>query len=506
MTTYVLDLMECLVKAGLLLFLCKDNIMLKEKYRSTGKILFFLQATVISYWLSHSELVDRVIYRDSQGMISNSSYSIAKLIVTVCSSFVVMDILYVGRRLAKLYLILVFYMVLEMARLAFYSVWSLAITWYMEYLTWQIILEKIEPEQFMKLTENLQIGSFVLFAAGYLSLIYIILRCYRRYMNGTVEETSRQGIWFLMLTPILGMSFDVAWRIIFYKQQGTEVDFLYERHGSMYLVVPVMAVLCLVCTIFSRKIYSELMRAEEQKNNLLFYKQQLADMTEHVKEMEQLYDGVRGMRHDMNNYVADMEQLLQASTESGQLSEDARREAGQYLKNMQQAASELFLQFSTGNPVTDVILNRKGMICAQEQIILEGDLIYPASLTIEAFDIGILLNNALDNAIEACRRIMGERKRFIRFRGYVKGRMFFLVVENSCDEKTVRTERGRLRTSKPDADAHGIGMSNMRSCVEKYYGTMQYEVREDVFILTLMMQGSVGGSAIDSGGISRSNA
>lgn len=63
MTTYVLDLLECLAKAGLLLFLCKDNIMLKEKYRSTGKILFFLQAVVISYWLSHSELVDRVIYQ-----------------------------------------------------------------------------------------------------------------------------------------------------------------------------------------------------------------------------------------------------------------------------------------------------------------------------------------------------------------------------------------------------------------------------------------------------------
>jgi len=489
MTTYVLDLLECLAKAGLLLFLCKDNIMLKEKYRSTGKILFFLQAVVISYWLSHSELVDRVIYRDSQGIINNSSYSIAKLAVIVSSSFVVMDILYVGRRLAKLYLLLVFYMVLEMARLAFYSVWSLAIMWYMEYLTQQIMLEKIEPEQFMKLTENLQIGSFVLFAAGYLTLIYVVLRCYRRYMNGTVEETSRQGILFLMLTPIIGMSFDVAWRIIFYRQQGTEIDFLYERHGSMYLVVPVTAVLCLVCTIFSRKIYSELMQAEEQKNNLLFYKQQLADMTEHVKEMEQLYDGVRGMRHDMNNYVADMEQLLQVSTENGQLSENVRREAGQYLKDMQQAASELFLQFSTGNPVTDVILNRKGMICAQEQIVLEGDLIYPASLAIEAFDIGILLNNALDNAIEACCRITEERKRFIRFRGYVKGRMFFLVVENSCDEKTVRVERGRLRTVKPDADVHGLGMNNMRSCVEKYYGTMQYEVREGWFILTLMMQG-----------------
>lgn len=490
MAVYVLELIESLMKAWLLLFLCKDNIALKEKYRSTGKILFFLQAVVISYWISHSALVDRAIYHNTQGIMNNSSYSIAKLVFVVCCSFITMDILYVGRRLAKLYLLLVFYMVQEMARLALYSGWYLALTGYIGYLTEQAVSEKLTPERFMKLTEDLQVYGFVFFAAGYLILIYIVLRCYRRYMNGTVEEIGREGIWFLMLTPIVGMAFDVAWRIIFYRQQGTEIDFLYERHGSMYFVVPVTAVLCLVCTIFSRKIYSELMRAEGQKSNLMFYKQQLSDMTEHVKEMEELYDGVRGMRHDINNYVSDMEQLLQVGTENGRLPEDVRREAGRYLRNMQQAASKLFLRFSTGNPVTDVILNRKSQICAQEQIAMEGDMIYPVSLAIEAFDIGILLNNALDNAIEACRRVAEERKRFIRFRSYVKGRMFFIVVENSCDETIMCVEYGRLRTTKPDDGTHGLGMNNMRSCVEKYYGTMQYEVKEGCFILTLMMQGN----------------
>ena len=54
MADYVLDLAEYSVRAALLLFLCKDSIMLKEKYRSVGKILFFLQAFLISFWLSNS--------------------------------------------------------------------------------------------------------------------------------------------------------------------------------------------------------------------------------------------------------------------------------------------------------------------------------------------------------------------------------------------------------------------------------------------------------------------
>lgn len=490
MAAYILDVAESAVRAGLLLYLCKDNIILKEKYRSIGKILFFLQAVLLEYWLSHSVWVDRILYGNEAGIMNNSSYSLAKVAVSVVCRFVTMDVLYKGRKLSKLYLILVFYMIQEMTRFTVYSAWSLAIIGYMDHLTEMAIAEEIEAEFFMKLTEYIQLYGFLIFAVGYSLFMYVVLRWYRKYMAGIVEETSRQGLWFLMLTPIIGMAFSAAWRITFYSQQGTEIDFLYEKHGSMYVVVPAIALLCLGCTIFSRKIYSDLMQAEEQRNHLLFYKQQLADMTEHVREMEQLYDGIRGMRHDINNYVADMEQLLQMSTDSGQMPEYVRKEAGLYLQNMQHAVSGLFLQFNTGNPVTDVILNRKGMICVQEHITLEGDLIYPTQLNIEAFDLGILLNNALDNAIEACVNITDEQNRFIHFRGYVKGRMFFLIVENSCDEKLLRADYGRLRTTKPDKEAHGLGMSNMQSCVEKYYGTMQYEVRDGCFRLILMMQGT----------------
>ena len=42
MTISVPDLIEYSMKAWLLLFLCKDSIELREKYRSVGKILFFL--------------------------------------------------------------------------------------------------------------------------------------------------------------------------------------------------------------------------------------------------------------------------------------------------------------------------------------------------------------------------------------------------------------------------------------------------------------------------------
>lgn len=489
MTENVLELTEYLVRAGLLLFLCKDIIKLREKYRSAGKILFFLQAFLVSYWMSHSVWVDRLLYGNAAGIVDNSSYSIVKLLCTFVCSFLAMHMLYQGTKQTKLYLLLVFYTVQEMARFALHSVWLLTVTGYLDYLSDKLISETIAPERYMEITKYLQAGGLFAFSSGYLILMYVTIRIFRRYQTGLVTDIDRQGIRFLMLTPVIGMAFDVSWRVSFYSRSGAEIEFLYEKHGSMYVVVPTIAVLCLIGTVLSRKIYGELMRSEEQKNNLLFYKQQLSDMTAHVKELEQLYDGIRSMRHDLNNYVADMEQLLQISVQEGQMPQQVGREAEAYLDSMHRAADRLSLQFSTGNPVTDVILNRKGQICAQEGITLDGDFLYPATLAIEAFDMGILLNNALDNAIEACRCIAKERSRTVGIRGYVKGRMFFLVVENTCEDQGIRIWNGALQTTKTDTENHGLGMNNMKSCVEKYYGTMQYEVGEGMFILTIMLQG-----------------
>lgn len=485
------SLIEYALRAWLLLYFCKDSIKVKEKYRSAGKILFFLQAFLICYWLSNSMWVDRVLYGNTDGVIMDSAYSIIKLVIVLGCSFLAMDLLYQGRRLSKLYLLLVFYAVQEMAKFTLYSAWSFTTLGLIDRLNELVMAEEIEPERFMTIAAYLQSYSMWFYTAGYLALMYGTLGAYRRYLkaSGPVDEISRQGLWFLILTPMVTMAFDVYWRISFYRQQGTQVDFLYEKHGSMYVVVPVIALLCLACIVFSRRIYSELMCAEAQKNSLLFYKQQLADMTDHVKELEQLYDGIRGMRHDVNNYVADMEQLLQDSTQGGHLPDQVRQEAAGYLCHMQQAASRLCLQFTTGNPVTDVILNRKGQICEQEHVTLEGELLFPAELKIEAFDLGILLNNALDNAIEACRKIPEDRKRQIRFEGYRKGRMYFIVVENSYDGKVLPAEADCLRTSKADTACHGFGMSNMQSCVEKYYGMMQYAAEEGRFVLTIMLQG-----------------
>ncbi|MDE5933143.1 MAG: ATP-binding protein, partial [Lachnospiraceae bacterium] len=201
------------------------------------------------------------------------------------------------------------------------------------------------------------------------------------------------------------------------------------------------------------------------------------------------YDGIRGMRHDMNNYIADMEQLIEENVGRDLTGVSAGTEAQRYLCHMKKAMETLTMQYQTGNPVMDVVMNRKWQECEKAGISLDSDFLYPGQLGIEAFDLGILLNNALDNAIEACAKC---RKRLceISVHSYQKGRMFFLRIENDCDGGNIRyTEEKTLQTTKEDEWIHGIGLRNMQSVVERYYGTMNYEIRDDRFFLTIMLQG-----------------
>ena len=87
MTISVPDLIEYSMKAWLLLFLCKDSIELREKYRSVGKILFFLQAFLAGYLLSHSDRINRLIYGNEAGVVTDSSQSIIKLAIVFRMQF-----------------------------------------------------------------------------------------------------------------------------------------------------------------------------------------------------------------------------------------------------------------------------------------------------------------------------------------------------------------------------------------------------------------------------------
>ena len=114
---------------------------------------------------------------------------------------------------------------------------------------------------------------------------------------------------------------------------------------------------------------------------------------------------------------------------------------------------------------------------------------------IDIYDIAVILNNALENAIEACCKAKGNKQ--INLYSYVKGSLFFIEVENDFSEDIViEKESGLPASSKENKKLHGIGISNIQRCAKKYMGDIDIVISDadgrKKFSLTIMMNGKPG--------------
>ena len=87
--------------------------------------------------------------------------------------------------------------------------------------------------------------------------------------------------------------------------------------------------------------------------------------------------------------------------------------------------------FKSGNTIADAILNDKAAIAAQENFRLNFSGVI--SENVSAFDICTILSNALDNSIEACRRLKNAEERYIDVNCVLKNDMQMICISNPSD-------------------------------------------------------------------------
>lgn len=140
----------------------------------------------------------------------------------------------------------------------------------------------------------------------------------------------------------------------------------------------------------------------------------------------------------------------------------------------------------TGNSVLDTILTGKTMYCQKHNIsltcIADGTLLNSIHVT----DICTIFGNALDNAIESVIMLQDVEKRLIHLSVTGKKNFIFISVENYCD-KDLKIEGNLPLTTKHDKVNHGYGMKSMRYSVKKYNGTMSFEVKQNWFVLKILI-------------------
>ncbi len=287
----------------------------------------------------------------------------------------------------------------------------------------------------------------------------------------------RRELCYLSVVPAAGVLFgQVISNLLIEVKDGVLLE-LYERHPAFLAVVPVIALLFYAGSCLSISFQQSMEALREEREVLFVEHQQAQAIRERISEMERFYSQVRGLKHEMRGHLTNLKGL--ASTgEYDSLDE--------YIAKMDGSIRDFEVPFQTGNPVTDVIISDAERKSRELGVRFQVDFHYPAA-GYDVFDMGIILQNLLQNAVEACEKV-DESERFITLTGKKKGRFFLIEVKNSFMGEVVFGEDGLPVTTKEDALMHGIGLASVRRVAEKYRGEVEISAEKKEFIVTVMLQ------------------
>ena len=197
-----------------------------------------------------------------------------------------------------------------------------------------------------------------------------------------------------------------------------------------------------------------------------FVKAQLDTQVAFYEEMQKRNRDMHAFRHDYMNYMQCIRDLLQ---------DGKTADAIAFMDAVNADLSATRQEFYSGNFLLDAILSDKQAKAAAFNTAIHWDGAFPRD-GIENVDLCAMLSNALDNAIEACKKIDGDC--IVTVHAKQEEDRVYLRIQNPIPHE-VHIRDGVIETTKPDKISHGFGLLNIKKAAEKYDGSMNPSISDD---------------------------
>ncbi len=318
---------------------------------------------------------------------------------------------------------------------------------------------------------------YLLLLATYLSVIAV------KFVKKDYQLQKHENA-FLTLPSLVSLCIAITLRMMILSTENGVTETIFKRVPATLFWVPFICILLLGVNVSSMILFQKLAQLNEEERKRSILENQIKQVQREITEIQDIYADMRGLKHDMRSHLESIAAVI------GRTDGKEREELDSYIGQMEETVGRLDFAYRTGNAITDVILHQKKQEAEKQNIAFTADFTYPDKKQIDVYDIGIVLNNALENAVEAAGKAEGEKK--INVRSYRKGSLFFIEVENGFSGSlTMDRETGLPVSSKEDRRLHGLGMENIKRCAGKYKGDIDITIKEmeggKTFILTVMM-------------------
>lgn len=246
------------------------------------------------------------------------------------------------------------------------------------------------------------------------------------------------------------------------------------QEPSIQTIVLYAVGIVLILNIVVYFLFIRLGKAGKIKTEMALLALQNECLQENAKDIENMYDTVRALRHDLKNHLLCILSMAEERDVEG-----IKQYTGQLLQ--QQNTVNKLIMFS-GSKVLDAIINSKSAAAERAGVRLSAVITTPLA-GISPEDITIILGNALDNAIRAAK---GSERKVVDIHIQPQGAYSSIVIANDIAHP-VLSDNPALRTTKNIRYRHGFGIQNMRQAVERNQGLIRFYEQNDRFICDILL-------------------
>lgn len=215
------------------------------------------------------------------------------------------------------------------------------------------------------------------------------------------------------------------------------------------------------------------------------------------REREALSAGVAALEYQQKNaqrlwernaaFLTELEQelaLVKAAVSSGDLSGALVLTEG-LEGEVFQVMNAKHARHYTDEPLSDAVLRDYAAMAENEGIDLSISFSLPQELELDNAALAVVLSNALENAMNACRAQPEGAPRCISLSTNNTPVQFFLQLENSCARPVEFDHVDGYPVSR--REGHGYGTRSIASFVRQNHGMLRYEWHDGVFSLKLLL-------------------
>ncbi len=311
---------------------------------------------------------------------------------------------------------------------------------------------------------NMLIFAICTLASKFLTYVFVLFTKLKRFKNS--DETINHNTLWLFLLPISSVLIMLLFLKCCYQIDDT----------SFKIITLITSLILAFANIAIFYVFDKQNDLIKTKEKLFFTETHINSQIAHYEELYKHQTEIRTFRHDIKNILLSIMGILKES--------DTEKALQVMQANLDMLDDSNKKIVNTGHPITDAILQSKLHDADAKGIKLSISTKLTEKIIVDELELGIVLGNALDNAIEAAARVIDTHEKVVSFDMITTAERIIITIENPVDGN-VNTKK--LVTSKRDKENHGYGVGSIKTIARKYDGIAEFTCNNGKFITNINM-------------------